>query len=288
MRCRKVGGVPGVSKPPGGVHASPSSHLNSVPSRDQPSCYPTPNPPDRGRPGSASDVAPPGRAPPDSSIAHLLAPYRMLLHRVERLPEAEPALVRWGSRATTREATGIDSAESVGADQVGHRVPHLRRQARRGRAIRNPHPGAVLESGSCRCHLDGESSLVDAPVVGRTEQDQVVQSGSPPVGPVSDVMGGDVARPASGKPAAPIASPQGAANGGRNHPGFPTHVQDLARGTMNDPHHRGIAGEPAGLSEADGEISIQLSSIRILTEVDHHGIALGGGRGWYAPAGPLG
>jgi len=125
----------------------------------------------------------PQRAHPTDAPLH--APRS--LRRIEGLSEAQLDLLRHLPPGESRPRTRIDSAESVGPDQGGHRIrgPHLRRWG----AVRDPEADLVQEAGlPVPVEPDPEPPFMDPAVMGRTEEDQVVQGRLPALGPVSDVM----------------------------------------------------------------------------------------------------
>src|SRR4051794_17726264 len=109
--------------------------------------------------------------------------------------------------------------------------------------------GAVcVPDGGSGVAGDGEAALVDGGVVPLAEQGAVLAAGGAAVGPVDDVV--DVAPGgrggAAGEHAVPVAVFHRPADGGGGGALFLADVQWKGGGVGEQPHHAGVAGQPAG------------------------------------------
>ena len=101
--------------------------------------------------------------------------------------------------------------------------------------------------------LHVESTLVHQPMMGRAEQDEVVERGLPAIGPVLDVMavepvGGGAAR----KAASAVTACKCTAYGWRDAAGSAADAERLAVRTVHDRNDAGVAAQPSGGLRRDG------------------------------------
>ena len=95
--------------------------------------------------------------------------------------------------------------------------------------------------------LNVESALVHQPVMGRAQQDEVVEGGLPAVGPVLDVMAVEpMGDGAARKSASAVAARERAAHRRRNAAGAPPDAERLAVCTVHDRNDARIAAQPPG------------------------------------------
>ena len=94
--------------------------------------------------------------------------------------------------------------------------------------------------------LDLKSVLVDEAMVMAAEEDEIGKGSGAAISPVEDVMRLGEAEPAAGEPAPPIPDLESAPDGGRDGPGSPAHVQNVAVGGGSGPDDAGIAAEAPG------------------------------------------
>ena len=111
--------------------------------------------------------------------------------------------------------------------------------------------------------LHVEPALVHQPVVGRAEQDEVVERRLPALGPVLDVMAVQpVSGGAAGEAASAVAARERAAHRGRNAAGASSYAQRLAIRTVHHGDDSGIAAQPPGGLRRDGGAVLDFTAPR--------------------------
>ena len=109
--------------------------------------------------------------------------------------------------------------------------------------------------------LDVEPALVHEPVVGRAEQNEIVERGLTALGPMPNVMavqalGGGTA----GEAAPAVAVRECAAHCRRNAAGAASDAQRLAVGTVHHGDDAGVAAEPPGGLRRDGRVVLDFAA----------------------------
>ena len=116
---------------------------------------------------------------------------------------------------------------------------------------------AVIESP----HV--ESALVHQPVMGRAQQDEVVERGLPAVGPVLDVMAVEpMGGGAAGEAAPAVAARERAAHRRRDAAGAPPDTERLAVRAIDDGDDACVAAQPTGGLRRDSGAVLNLTASR--------------------------
>ena len=130
--------------------------------------------------------------------------------------------------------------------------------------------------------LHVEPALVHQPVMGRAQQDQVVEGGLPAVGPVPHVMAVEpMGGGAAGKSASAVADRERATHRGRDAAGSAPHTERLAVRAVHDRDDAGIAAQPSGSLRRDGGAVLDFTASRpavgehFRLHIDHNSVAVG-------------
>ena len=157
--------------------------------------------------------------------------------------DALPVPVRGRGLAVDGEPEGF----VLDNDGVGRR---RRASSRRsdGQPVRVGEPERAVVAA-----LHVEPALVHQPVMGRAEQDEVVERGLPALGPVPDVVAMEPVDGGTAGEAPPaVAARERPAHRGRDAAGAPPDAQRLAAWSVDDGDDAGVAAEPPGSLRRDG------------------------------------
>src|SRR5215211_2861380 len=165
------------------------------------------------------------------------------------------------------------------------------------RAVPDDRPVRSRERGPTLHHLDAEPP-VDRPVVGPTEQYEVVEGRLSPVGPVTDVMSVAPSRrpPAAGEPTPAVSDGDRPSESGRNDLGAPAELKWFGGSSSDHACHVRVAREATCGLRRDRASVLELGessrATRTLDEAlevdrDHHVRALAADRRTIARSEPL-